>query len=111
MSKHISPIDAERNEAILARIEALGGAYVWDANVFTVSCMEVAIADADAMALAGLTGVQQIALDCSRVSADALMKIAAIKGLQSLVVCKLALKANELQRLKAIGTAIQVIEE
>lgn len=111
MSNHITPVDAERNEAILARVEELGGGYVWDAEVFAVTCMEVAIADVDAMALAGLTGVQQIALDCSRVSVDVLKQIAAINGLQSLVVCTPVFNADDLQLLEAVGPEIQVVEE
>ncbi len=111
MSNHITPIDAERNEAILARVEELGGGYVWDAEVFAVTCMDVAIADADAMALTGLTGVQQIALDCSRLSFGALKSIAAIGGLQSLVVCNPAFDANDLKLLESVGPDIQVVEE
>jgi hypothetical protein len=110
MSQPIPPIEAKRNEAILARVEGLGGGYVWDAQVFAVICMDHAIADADAMALAGLTGVQQIALDASRVSVDALKKIAAIQGLQSLLVSKPAFSADELQMLRAVGPDVQVIE-
>lgn len=111
MSKHITPTEAERNEAILARVEELGGGYVWDAEVFAVACMDVAIADVDAMALTGLTGVQQIALDCSRVSVGALKKIAAIGGLQSLVVCNPVFSAEDLKLLEAIGPEIDVVEE
>jgi hypothetical protein len=111
MSKHITPAEAERNEAILARVEELGGGYVWDAEVFAVTCMDVAIADVDAMALVGLSGVQQIALDCSRISVDALTKIAAIEGLQSLVVCNPAFNADDLQLPEGVGPEIQVVEE
>lgn len=110
MSKHITAIEAERNEAILARVEELGGGYVWDAEEFAVICMDVALADADAMALVGLTGVQQIALDCSRLSFGALKSIAAIGGLQSLVVCNPAFNVNDLPLLEAVGPEIQMVE-
>lgn len=111
MSNHITPIDAARNETILTRVEALGGGYVWDAEVFAVTCMDVAIADADAMTLTGLTGAQQIALDCSRLSFSALKSIAAIDGLQSLVICNPAFNADDLQLLEAVGPEIQVVEK
>jgi hypothetical protein len=111
MNSHIPPIEAERNEAILARVEELGGEYVWDAEVFAVSCMDVAIADSDAIALTELTGVQQIALDCSRVSVGALRKIAAIAGLRSLVVCSPSFDTSELQLLQAVGPDVQVVKE
>mgnify|MGYP000916614372 CR=1 FL=1 len=111
MNNHITPIEAERNEAILARVEELGGGYVWDAEVFAVTCMDVPIADDDAMALTGLTGIQQIALDCSRVSVDALKKIAGIGGLQSLVVCNPTFNASDFQLLQAVGPEVQVVEK
>ena len=111
MNGHIAPIEAERNEVILARVEELGGGYVWDAEMFAVTCMDVAIAESDAIALTGLTGVKQIALDCSRVSVGALERIAAIAGLQSLVICNPSFSASDLRLLQGVGPDVQVAEE
>jgi DNA-binding transcriptional LysR family regulator len=111
LSDEVTPAEAEMNEAILARVEELGGGYVWDAEVFAVTLIDVAITDSDAMALSGLTGVQQIALDSSNVSTGVLNKIAAIAGLQSLVVCNPAFNAGDLEQLQVVGPEVQVVEE
>ncbi len=84
---------------------------MWDAEVFAVTLMDVAVTDTDAMPLTGLVGVQQIALDCSRVSIGALQKIAEIPGLQSLVLCNPVFDAEGLKILQEIGPEVQVVEE
>lgn len=110
MGTPLHPGDAERNEAILARVEELGGGYVWEAEVFAVTLMEVAVADSDALPLADLVGVQQIALDGSRVSLATLQKIAMIPGLRSVVLCNPTLDARGLQSLRAFGPEVQIVE-
>ncbi len=111
MTNHLSPASAEKNERILARVEALGGGFVWDAEVFAVTLMDVAIIDAEAKALAGLVGVQQIAINCSKTSLATLCEIAAIPGLQSLVLCNPTLEEDEVKLLSAVGAEVQVVEE
>lgn len=110
MSKPLHPGEAARNEAVLARVEELGGGYVWDAEVFAVTLMGVAVADVDARPLADLVGVQQIALDGSRVSLGTLQKIAMIPGLRSLVLCNPTLDAQGLRSLQGLGPEVQVVE-
>jgi len=111
MSQQISPEAEEKNEAILARVEALGGGYVWDAEVFAVTLMDVAVPDAEVRELAGLVGVSQIAMDASRVSIDTLAKIAAIPGLESLVLCNAACDPQELEALQSFGPDVEVVSE
>lgn len=111
MSTQLHPAQAEKNEAILARVEVLGGGSVWDAEVFAVTLMDVVVTDGDAIQLAGLVGVQQIALDCSRLSIGTLRSIAAIPGLQSLVLCKPVFSAADLDGLQALGPDVQVVTE
>lgn len=103
--------EVEKNEAILARVEELGGGSVWDAEIFTVTLMDVAVTDSEAMPLTDLVGVQQIALDCSRMCIGTLQKIAAIPGLQSLVLCNPVFDAEGLQMLQEIGPEVQVVDE
>lgn len=93
----------------MARVEELGGGCLWDADVFAVTLMDVAIADTDALPLAGLVGVQQVALDCSQLHAPTLQKIALVPGLQSLVLCKHGLSASELERLQSLGPQVEVV--
>lgn len=111
MNKHLSPASAEKNERILAQVETLGGGYVWDAEVFTVTLMNVAINDAEATALMSLVGIEQIAMDCSKVSFATLRAIAGIPGLRSLVLCNPALEETELKELAAIGAKVLVLNE
>jgi hypothetical protein len=109
MSRQISPSAAEKNEGILARVEKLGGGYVWDAEVFAVTLMDVATPDAEARELAGLVGVSQIAMDASHISIDTLAKIAAIPGLQSLVLCNPGCDSWQLESLRSIGPDVEVL--
>ncbi len=111
MSSRISAAAAARNEQLLAEVEKLGGGYVWDAEVFAVTLMDVAVADIEARALAGLVGVLQIALDCSRVSIRTLREIAAIPGLQSLVLRNPACRPEELDSLRSVGPDVDVVDE
>lgn len=76
------------NEAILQRIEALGGGSVWEPEMLIVSLIDAAVSDDEAAVLLGLTGVQQIALDASRLSFAVLCSIARIAWLQSLVLSR-----------------------
>lgn len=97
------------NEAILARVEALGGGYVWESEIFAISLMDSAISDSDSSALLGLRGVQQIALDASRLSIPALRAIAGIPGLESLVLGKASQAPEELLALGRFGPEIQLV--
>lgn len=99
------------NESIVARVEALGGGYLWDAEIFAITLMGVAVDDADARILVGLVGVQHIALDGSQVSLETLKEIASIAGLQSLVLCKPVLSHAELASLQAVGPTVDVVVE
>jgi hypothetical protein len=107
----MTPASIEKNEAILARVEALGGGYVWDAELFSVMLMNSPLSDAEARILAGLVGVQHLALDGSRASVDTLRAIASIPGLQSLVLGSPLLSQAELQSLRTIGPAVEVVHE
>ena len=111
MSQQINPTVAEKNEDILARLEELGGGYIWDAEVFAVTLMGVALPDANVIGLVGLVGVSQIAMDASRVSIDTLAKIAAIPGLQSLVLCNAVCDPRQLESLLSIGPDVEFVSE
>lgn len=90
-----TPDAAANNERILAKVESLGGDYVWDKVFFTVMLMDVAVSDTDAAILLELVGVRQVALNASGLSYSVLQKIASIRGLESLV-----LKASNISNME-----------
>lgn len=94
------------NQGLLDHVEALGGGYVWDAEVFSVTLMDVPLEDDKAIALCGLRGVQQIALDASRLSVATLAALAGIQGLQSLVLAKRTFTDNQRTELGRFGPEI-----
>ena len=97
---------ATTNEAILARVEALGGHYVWETEVFIVALIEEPASDAEVIRLTGLHGVEQIAVDARNLSAATLRALAGIRGLESLVLYRHRLSEPELERLRRIGPEI-----
>lgn len=107
----MSPEAAATNEWVLAHVERLGGGYVWDAEIFTVSLIDVAASDEEARKLCALTGVQQLALNGAQLSLATLKAVASIPGLNSLVLVSPSLEPAELATLMAIGPRITVIEQ
>jgi hypothetical protein len=105
------PTADQQNEAILAMVEGAGGAYVWDAECFAVTLMDVQPPEDLARALQGLVDVQQIAIEASMLRHETLMQIASIPGLTSLVLNHSHLSAEELLQLRTIGPEIVQIEE
>jgi hypothetical protein len=106
----MSPEVAKENERILAQVEEYGGGYVWEREIFAVTLMGVAVADAEAAPLAGLTGVQQIALNASRLSLATLQKLAGIPGLRSLVLSGITLTQEQQLLLEGCGPRVEVVE-
>ncbi len=106
----MSPNAAQQNERILAQVEAYGGGYVWEPEIFAVTLMDVPVADEEAATLSGLTGVQQIALNASHVSFPTLQKIARISGLRSLVLSGITLRQEQQLLLESCGPRVEVVE-
>lgn len=111
MTETISAAAAENNERLLAMVEDLGGGYCWDAEIFAVTLMDVAVADSDAAILCGLVGVQQVALNASLLSFSVLERIAKIPGLQSLVLNVPTVAESELEALKRHVPEVLVVDE
>ncbi len=107
----MTPEEFQTNVSILDTVEALGGGYAWDAEIFAVILMEVSVEDDDARMLCGLTGVQQIALDASRLSMTALAALAGIPGLQSLVLSRRTLTEDERRELEREGLEVLRVDE
>ena len=105
----MTPEIVAANEGILAAVERLGGGYVWEAEIFAVTLIDVPVTDQQAAALAQLVGVQQIALNASRLSSLALHRVARIRGLKSLVLSDLRIAEAELSELKRVGPEIRVV--
>jgi hypothetical protein len=98
---------AQDNERILALVESYGGGYVWEPEFFGVILIDVGIADAEAAKLCGLTGVQQIAIDASRLSFATLQKIASIPRLKSLVLKGITLSRKQRALLAGCGPKVE----
>lgn len=104
----MSPEAASRNEAILARVEELGGGYVWEADYFAVTLLDIPVDDAEAEKLGALTGVGQIAINAASLRFSTLRLLVAIPGLRSLVVAAPALTPAELASLREVGPEVVV---
>lgn len=98
----VSNAASELNEGILARIESIGGGYVWDAEVFAVILMEIQPTDSDIADLSKLVGVQQIALNATHLSFPAILSVAQTAGLQSLVLSNSSLSQAQLLDIQAL---------
>lgn len=99
----------ERNEIILVEVERLGGGFVWEPETFTITLMDVAVSEQDAMALLGLSGVELIAINITHISAPLLKSIARIAGLKSLVVTGRVVGDSEFRELESLGPVVKVI--
>jgi hypothetical protein len=102
---------AKENEAILAHLEALGGGYVWEPEIFSVTLINVLASDAQVAVLSHLQGVEQIALNCSNLSFGTIESIARIVGLCSLVLQQPALTPEQLQVLRRIVPEVLVVAD
>jgi len=111
LRRMLTPEQHEKNEKILAVVEALGGGYVWDHVVFAVIIDAIPVTDADVEPLSGLAGVEQIALNAALLSANALERVARIVDLTSLVLIAPRLSNEEISRLRAIGPEITVVDD
>jgi len=100
-----------KNEAILDRVDALGGGSVWEPEIFAVTLYDVPISDADIAPLTGLRGVQQIALNAKNLSFSAVEAVACIPDLESLVLLQPSFSREQLSALRAIGPDIEVVTD
>ena len=107
----MSPEDAQANERILAQVEIYGGGYVWESETFAVTLVDVAIEDQQAASLYGLIGVEQIALNAARLAFATIQNIAAIPGLQSLVLSGATLTKDQQALLERLGPKVEVIAD
>ena len=59
----MTPDAQARNEIILVEVERLGGSFVWEAETFAVTLMDVAVSEQDATVLLELSGIELIAIN------------------------------------------------
>lgn len=102
-------VNGHNNEAILAWVEGQGGAYVWEPETFAVTLLGIDISDADSTRLSGLVGVDQIAVDATRLSYGAIERLASIPGLESLVLGNSSLSGEQVEALESRGPKVQLI--
>ena len=100
------------NQKILDRVEELGGGYVWDAEVFAIILLDCELDDKDASVLLGLQGIQQIAINAGRLSAETIRKLAGISGIESLVLGNYVLSGSFIEEIRVEkGIELIVLEE
>ena len=85
----------KENKRILAEVEAVGGGYVWGAEMFAVTLMDVVPNDALAASLCARAGVQQIAINSSRLAFSTVRNLAQIPNLEALVLNHAVLTNDE----------------
>jgi hypothetical protein len=101
----------ENNEGILAEVEAAGGGYIWDAEVFAITLMDVVPNDELADSLCALVGIQQIAINASRLAFDTLRRLSQIQGLDSLVLNHAILTNDETTLLASAVPELILVNE
>jgi len=99
------------NDAILAVVDSLGGDSVWEDDVFAVNLMEPELSDDQALVLCGLVGVQQIAINASRLAFPTLRRLAEIPLLESLVLGHAALTPQQFDELSSVGPEVEQVNE
>ena len=99
------------NESILVHVESLGGGYVWDAEVFAVSLLDVAVSEVEVDSLYQLQGMQQLAINAEVLSFNAIVRMAKIPKLESLVLANHNLSLRQVEDLKSYGPNIELITE
>src|ERR1022692_2706151 len=104
----MNPDLTQENKRILAQVERYGGGYVWEPRIRAVILMDVAVGDAEATILNGLTGVQHIVLNASRLSFPTLQKIASIPALRKLMLSGVTLSQDQQLLLESCGPRVEV---
>jgi len=99
----------ESNQAILRKIESVGGGYVWEPEIFAVTMLDIPIDECLAKLVCKLRGVRQIAINCRNISFSALLEISDIPGLQVLVVSELHIMEQEYGTLLASCPEVVVV--
>ncbi len=101
----------EENERILAEVKAAGGGYVWDAEIFAVTLMDVVPNDELAQSLCALVGVQQIAVNASCLAFETVRNLAQIPDLDSLVLNHAALTNDEAALIASLVPELILVNE
>lgn len=104
-------LQVQNNEEILAAVEAAGGGYVWNAEVFAVTLMSVLPEEKLAISLTGLEGVQHIAIEASSLRLITLMCLAGIPDLYSLVLNHSTLTDEQAMLLRSVGPEVILVSE
>lgn len=99
------------NESTLAHIESLGGGYVWDADVFVVTLLDITVSVDAVDSLCKLQGMQQLALNVELLSFKEIVRMAKIPKLESLVLANHNLSLAQVEDLKSYGPNIELITQ
>jgi hypothetical protein len=99
---------SDKNQEILDWIESLGGGYVWEDEIFTIILEGCILTPDEARTIAGLAGVQQIAILGAKTEMSALLPIVRVESLQSLVLSKSLYSEEEIGNLKATRPDLEI---
>ena len=97
------------NKDILSQVEALGGGYVWEPEIFAVTLIDVLVTDSQVLCLQSLQGVEQIALNASNLSFPTIEAIARIPALASLVLSGSTLSIEQVAKLRLIWPDVVLV--
>jgi hypothetical protein len=100
-----------RNQVILEKIEALGGRYIWEDEIFAVTLLDVEATEDQILTLVELHGVKEIMVKASNLSFACLERIAGIDGLQNLVLSESCLTAVQRSCLRELVGTLHEIPE
>jgi hypothetical protein len=101
---------ANDNDAILDELEALGGGYVWEPEIFAVTLVDVDVTDTVVKLVSRLVGVEQVVVNAAGLSPATLKAVASIPGLHSLLLTNCSLSPAELDALRALGPEVELTE-
>lgn len=96
-------------DEIVEWVEDVGGDYVWEDDLFAITLLDVAIDAGGVGRLLELDALDQLAVDASRLQMAELRKLAAMKGLGSLVVAGRVLSETERSELALLGPEVDQV--
>jgi hypothetical protein len=111
LTTELSNTAIKENEVIPAHIEALGGGYVWEPEMFVVTLIDIPASDAQVSVVSHLRGVEQVALNCSKLSFAIIESIARIPSLRSLVLRQSALIPGQLLALHDLVPEVLLVAD
>lgn len=97
------------NDEVLAWVQMVGGDYVWEDDLFAITLLDVTIDASGVERLLRVEGLDQLAIDVSRIEDAELRRLAQLPGLGSLVLSGRSLSESDLAALRALGPDVDLV--